>query len=381
MSGALMASAASEEVGVMQLACHELRLPAPAGGYGLSGGRRYTELASTVVKVTATDGTCGYGEASTMGGDYLDGFLAGTQATVHELAPVVLACDPLQALPLVRAMDRALRGQHPGKAAIDMAMWDLRGRLLGVPVAVLLGGIAQTDLPAFAAVSVGDVRATADAAEALWHAGHRHLQVKVGDDPASDARRVHAVLDVIGSPDYLSLDANRGWTTGQALRFARAVAEVDCWLEQPCGSLAELARVSAATSHPLVLDEGAVTSRDVIEAAARGCADAVNIKPVRVGGLTNAARMRDVATAAGLQMTIDEPMGGALASAGVAHLGASVDPERLLAVSYLGEHGAADGGADLRGGRVRLPVGPGLGVTPDPAALGIPVFVAEGGSA
>ena len=375
------------DVRVVEVACYRVPTPYDTGTYGMSGGRRYTGFTSTIVKVTADDGTCGFGEASTMGGDYLDGFLESTEVTVRRLAPSVFTTDPLQATELVRIMDRELIGHRPGKAAIDIAMWDLRARLLGVPVGSLLGGIAQSSLEAFGVLPVGSMDAVTSEAERLLQSGYRRWQLKVGDDPVQDAERVRAVVDVVRSSNqYLSCDANCGWTPGEALRFARLAADVDLYLEQPCASIAELSQVRAGCNYPIIIDEAAIGPRALLDGIALAQVNGINLKPVRVGGLTIAARMRDIALAAGLMMVIDEPMGGMLATACIVQLAATVDPERLLAISYLGGKGGAaeagpaatsDGPPRLRQGTVSVPLLPGIGVTPDDEALGEPVFVVE----
>lgn len=371
------------DVRVGELACYQVALPSTGGEYAMSGGRRYEEFVSTVVKVTADDGTCGFGEASTLGGTYLDGFPGSAQAAVRELAPVVLASDPLHAWPLVREMDRALVGHHPGKAAIDIAMWDLRARLLGVPVALLLGGIEQVSLDAFMAVRVGTAEAMASEARALAALGYDRLQIKVGDDPLDDIERVRAVFEAVGGElRHLWCDANAGWTTAEALRFTRAIADLDTYLEQPCSSMTELAQVRARSDTPIIMCEAAKQPRDLLDAVALGSVDGVNIKPVRVGGLTKAAVMRDIAQAARLMILVDEPMGGELAAAGIAQLGATVDPDLLLAASYLGDYddsptraGGGEAGAVFSDGSITVPQGPGLGARLDENTLGEPVFV------
>jgi cis-L-3-hydroxyproline dehydratase len=368
---------------VAEVACYRVDLPTEGGEYAMSGGRRYQAFPSTIVRIRASDGTCGYGETSTLGSDYLDGFIGSVQATVRELAPLVLHCDVFDALGLVREMDHVVRGHYPGKAALDMAMWDLRARLLGVPVGVLLGGITQHRLGAFTAVRVGPPEAMVDEARRLVEQGYRRIQIKVGDDPIRDAESVHAVLPVL--PDdlqYLSCDANRGYTTAQARRFLRALGDVDTYIEQPCESIAELQEIRLATDRPIVIDEAAKQPRDLLDAVALQCVDAVNIKPTRVGGLTKAARMRDIAQAAGLMMTVDEPMGGALALAGIAHLGATVDPDLLIAVSFFGDPRSTDPdnqGARFDHGEVVVPRGPGLGFIPADEDLTERIFSYDGG--
>jgi cis-L-3-hydroxyproline dehydratase len=379
ISGAAGAPALSE------IACYRASIPSSGGPYAMSGGRRYDEFVTTIVKVTARDGTYGLGEASTLGSDYLDGFAGSTQATVRELAPTVLTCDPMQANVLVRAMDAAVLGHYPGKAAIDIAMWDLRAKLLGVPVGELLGGIAETSLHAFAAVRVGTLDAMTEEAQTLAARGYKRWQVKVGDDPLEDAGRLRAVVDIIGKDrEYLACDANRGWTTAQALRFVREIADIDTYIEQPCASVAELAQVREHCSNPIIIDEGAKQPRDLLDAIALGCVNGVNIKPVRVGGLTKAAAMRDIAEAAGLMIIVDDPQGGELSGAALAQLGATVDPRHLLAVSFFGS--LDDPGPTaaqpqvlrrprFQNGRGDVPLVPGLGAFVDSGSLGDPLFV------
>lgn len=366
---------------IAEIACYRPELAGGGGPHELSGGRRFTDRSTTVVKITATDGREGFGEACTMGSAYLDGFPESVHATVRRLTPVVLAADPLAARPLARAMDLEVVGHLPGKSAIDIAMWDLRGQLLGVPVSTLLGGAAQEKLPTFAAVYVQSIDAAIQQTVALRAQGHRRWQVKVGNDPREDAKRVRAVLAELGEPRYFSCDANSGWTSSQALRFSTALDDVDLHLEQPCATIDECARIRAVCRHPLVLDEAIKEPADLLRALALGCVDAINLKPTRVGGLTKAAVMRDVAHAAGLPMTVDEPLGGRLATAAILQLAATVAPQLLIAVSCFEADPATSRPEAALDGRVALPSGPGLGVVPDQQWLGQPVFVVNGQSA
>jgi L-alanine-DL-glutamate epimerase-like enolase superfamily enzyme len=158
----------------------------------------------------------------------------------------------------------------------------------------------------------------------------------------------------------------------------RAIADIDTYVEQPCATTTELAQVRSGCSHPFVIDEAAKQPHDLIDAVALGCVEAMNLKPARVGGLTKACCMRDIAQAAGLRMTVDDPMGWNLTTAGIAHLATSVDPRHFLGVSFFGSHEAhpsdADNAPRFQDGRVSVPSGPGLGFVPGPDYLGEPLF-------
>lgn len=352
----------------------------------MSGGRRYDALVSTIVRVVADDGTYGLGEASTLGGSYLEGFPAGTEAAVAMLGPHLLGLPVGRPHVVNRLMDSVLLGHLPAKAAIDAALWDLWGKLLGLPVADLLGGRAVDSFPSWTAVGVGSSEDAVRDARACLDLGYVNLQVKVGDDPRADAERLGRIVAAVGDRlEYLAADANCGWTTAEALEFAHHLSDPAVYLEQPCPSLTELTHLAARIANPLVLDEAAKHPRDLLDAVGGGCVNAVNIKPVRVGGLTKAAVLRDIAQTAGLRILVDEPMGGHIASAGVASLAATVKPSLLIAGTWFGDHGystpggpASSTGPAFDQGRVTPGWGPGLGGDIELESLGEPQLTLRG---
>jgi L-alanine-DL-glutamate epimerase-like enolase superfamily enzyme len=223
-----------------------------------------------------------------------------------------------------------------------------------------------------------------EAARGAAARGYRGWQLKVGsEDPIFDARRVEAVVAEVGNEaTFVTNDANAGWTPAQALRFARAAADIDAYLEQPCPTVAELKHVRSATTLPMLVDESIVTTANLLGAVEARVAEAVNIKPVKVGGLTKAARIRDIAEAAGWMVLIDEAQGADIATATVAQLAATVDPSNLLAAAYfMGEEmkisyqeSRAATGPRYADGSIVLNDEPGLGVTIDDSKLGAPAF-------
>jgi L-alanine-DL-glutamate epimerase-like enolase superfamily enzyme len=370
-------------VKLAELSCYAVDIPAQHETYVMSHGRVLNAFPSTIVKITAQDGTVGYGEACTLGSNYLDGFPGSTHETVRLLADWVLTCDVFAPGVLVDGMDHLVIGHLTGKAATDIALWDLRGKLLSRPVADLLGGVKQRSMPGFKAISLGDIdEMLADVEQAVGR-GYRAWQLKLGDDPIADAARVRALAHAI-PPDstFLTSDANTGWTVAQALQFAAAIGTVDTYVEQPCPTLADLVRLRSLIQRPLMVDESLKSEADALDIARSGCADAINLKVVRVGGLTKAARIRDLARAAGWMILADEPQGADLATAGLVHLAATIDPERLLGVAYfMGEdmkisyqRPGASTGPRLVAGRVEYVDSAGLGVEIDEAALGEPLF-------
>jgi L-alanine-DL-glutamate epimerase-like enolase superfamily enzyme len=370
-------------VKVRELSCFAVDIPTQHDTYVMSHDRVLTSFPSTVVKVTAEDGTVGWGEACTLGSNYLDGFPASAQATVRLLADWVLECDAFEANVLVDGMDHRLIGNLTGKAAIDIAMWDLRGRLLGRPVAQLLGGVKSRRMPGFKAISLGSAAEMVAEVQDATERGYRAWQLKLGDEPLGDAARVRAVAAAIpGDSTFMTSDANKGWTVAQTLRFASEIEGVDTYLEQPCPTIAELKQIRSVVARPLMADESLRTEADCLELMRAGCADAINLKVVRVGGLTKAARIRDFAHAAGWMVLADEPQGADLATASLTHFAATVDPNELLATAYfMGEDMKISyrpqgdtSGPKLVDGQVEYDDAPGLGIEVDEASLGEPLF-------
>jgi L-alanine-DL-glutamate epimerase-like enolase superfamily enzyme len=179
-----------------------VEIPAKDGSYSMSRDRVLRSFPSTVVQVTAEDGTSGFGEACTLGANYLDGFPGSARATINELAPFVLECDPLEPNVLVDGMDYLVIGHLPGKAAIDNAMWDLRGKLLGLPVARLLGGVKQHSFGAFQAISLGSPAAMAAEVTRMADLGFRRWQLKLGGHSGgrSEADRLERAEQVLFDP-------------------------------------------------------------------------------------------------------------------------------------------------------------------------------------
>lgn len=350
----------------------------------MSHGRHLTDVETTVVEVTTDDGAVGYGEVCTLGSNYIEGFAGSVQAGVRALFPLVINCDPLEAGVLTDRMDQAMLGHNPAKAAIDAAYWDLRGKMLGLPVASLLGGVLQSSYPVFFPVTLGPPDEMVDEALAIAARGYRNWQLKLGNDPIGDAERVTAIADALeDKSDFLTSDANRGWSMAQTKRFLAAIGGVDTYIEQPCRSLAELANVRAISDKPVTADESVCSLRDLYSCLALGAADAINLKPARVGGLTKAAQLRDAAQAAGLMLMIDEPMGGTLSVAGIGHLSSTCHPDTFLAASHVtdthisSEKYGITGGPVIEMGRTSVSDQPGLGVDVDAAMLGEPLFTVE----
>jgi L-alanine-DL-glutamate epimerase-like enolase superfamily enzyme len=348
------------------------------GEYVMSGGRVVTRLPSTVVRVVTEAGVEGFGEACPLGPAYLPGHAAGARAALAELAPAVLGLDAVNLAAVGRAMDAALAGHGYAKSALDMACWDVLGRAAGLPVCDLLGGRRQDSFPLYVAVPLGPVAETVEHVRRLKAEGVRRFQLKLGADPAEDAERVRAVVEATDDADVVIADANGGWRLQDAVAAARLLDGLPrVHLEQPCPTLDECIQVRRRTSLPMVLDESITDAQSLLRAWSAQAMEGVNLKIGKVGGLSRARVIRDLAEALGLGLTIEDTWGGDVATAAISHLAASTSEAALFTVSFMNdwvEEHVAGYEPRSQGGYGGAPGGPGLGVEVDIGLLGDPLL-------
>ena len=352
------------------------------GEYVMSGGRIVTTLESTVVKVTTTDGVVGYGETCPLGSNYLPAHAAGARAALSELGPHLLGLDAANPVAVSRAADRVLLGHGYAKSALDIACWDVLGRITGRPVCDLIGGRHYDKFPLYVAIPLGPPQEMSDYVTRLQGAGIHRFQLKLGGDPVDDASRARTVMDVAGPDDVVIGDANCGWSLRQAITAARLMDGLSgLILEQPCATYEECLRVREHTSLPMILDEVITDLATLLRAWEDKAMEGFNLKINRVGGLTQARVMRDVGERLGLTVNVEDAWGGDLTTAAVSHLAASTRPETLTMVSFMNdwtnEHLAGHQPRSVDGWG-KAPSSPGLGVEVDERQLGAPFATFEG---
>lgn len=357
---------------------HGYELSYVHGRYVMSGGRVIDVLPSTVVRVTTAEGIEGFGEVCPLGPAYLPSHGEGARAALRLLAPAVLGSDVSNPGAVHAAMDRALMGHEYAKSAIDTACWDAFGRVVGVPVCELLGGRVAERFPLYFAVPLGPVEEMTAYVRARAEEGIHRFQLKIGGDPLEDLARARAVVEATEPEDVVVADANGGWCLQDAVVAARGMEGLErLFLEQPCPTLEECLIVRQRTTLPMVLDECIRDVHSLLRAYEAKALEAFNLKISKVGGLTRAKLMRDLAVALGLRVTIEDTWGGDLVTAAVSHLAASTPPDTLFTVSFMNdwtnEHIAAHEPRSSDGYGA-APRAPGLGVEVDMSLLGEPLF-------
>jgi muconate cycloisomerase len=286
----------------------------------------------TIAVVSTDEGIEGLGEATVMrewGGDHGRYYGESPELTVRLirdiLGPAVEDMDPFNIERANAAMDVAIKGYPYAKTAIDMALHDIKGKALGVPVYQLLGGLSQERVRIAHSLGIMDVAAARSEAQAAIAEGIKTIKLKVGRDPQYDVTIVREIRDVVGPDIDIVVDANQGWPTPKvAIRVIRAMEEYGVrYVEQPVDGLAGMARVTQAVDTSIMADESAWTAVDVLEIVERGAADMVSMYTTKPGGLLKAKKLAAVAEAAGLPLNVNGSHETGVGNAANLHLVAS----------------------------------------------------------
>ena len=348
--------------------------------YWLSGGRlKFEVLDATLVKMETDEGLVGWGEGTPWGHTYVPAHGPGIRAGIETMAQFVLGLDPRRFLGVERAMDLALPGHLYAKSPIDMACWDIAGQAASMPIADMMGGGSRTPRPIASSVGAKTVEETRAVVERYRQRGYVAHSVKIGGDVERDIARITDMESIRREGEIVLYDVNRGWSRQQALRVLSAVEHLNVMVEQPAETLDDIAAIAPLHATPISVDESLVTLQDAARIARDGLATIFGIKLNRVGGLTKAARIRDIALAHGIDMFVMATGGSVLADAEALHLAATIPDANCHAVWACQDMLTVDiaGGRGPRNnnGHLHLPETPGLGVHPDEDRLGTPVAI------
>jgi cis-L-3-hydroxyproline dehydratase len=356
---------------------YQVDLPLKEGRYTWADGKHVEVFDSTVVEIETDTGITGYGECCPLGPAYLPAYAAGVRSGLAEIAPHLIGMDPCAIDVLNRQMDTLLQGHPYIKSAIDVACWDILGKATGLPIYQLLGGKAQHEVKLYRAISQVAPQAMAANVARYRDEGYTKFQLKVGGDPDSDIERIRLCAKEMRSGDILVADANTGWTMHEAARVVHAVRNIDVYIEQPCFSYEECLVTRRRTPLPFVLDEVITGVASLTRALGDGAMDVINLKISKVGGLSRARLMRDLCVASGIAMTIEDTWGGDIVTAAIAHLAQSTPEEFTFSATDFNSYGTvamADDAPQRLDGRMTASDRPGLGITPKPEVLGLPVI-------
>jgi L-alanine-DL-glutamate epimerase-like enolase superfamily enzyme len=372
-----------------------VRIPIEASRQHRSDFGQLTTFDAAILRIETDDGIVGWGEGKNAAGS------AGTYSGLvhllnHEVAPKLIGRDPCDISAIWEMLYNGVRADSAARAghampelsrrgisvaaisAVDIALWDILGKSLGVPVWKLLGGRKADRLPAYASGGWENAEKIGDQLKSYIAAGgFRSVKMRVGamdGAPSVSAARVRAARAALGPSVDLMVDAHGTYTVADAKRFIELVRDCDlAWFEEPviADDKAGMAEVRAAGNVPIAAGESEATRFAFRDLAMLRSADIFQPDPAFCGGITEAMRIGALASAFNLRFAPHLWAGAPCFFSGLHICAAS--PASFVIEYSLGAnpmiHDLVEESVEVNDGMIAIPDKPGLGFTINQRAL------------
>ena len=309
-----------------------------------------------IVRVETDDGLVGWGEG-------LGSFESDPHSLLQGEHPgdIERICDKVE---------KAGIGRGP-MSGVEMALWDLLGKKADLPVCQLMGGVVREEIDFCGCLGLNEPPNSADTARQYverW--GFRFIKTKAGDDAELDLRIAAAIQKEVGDRAVLRPDANSGYAPEEAVEMMRRMAELGVqFFEDPCSveHLEVLARCRRETSMGILVNMSVGTADSVVPILVAGAADRLMPDTPAAGGLLRVKKVAAVAEGFGVRCLMHCAHDLGIKTAAICHVAASTPNfEGPNDTCY---HGLVDDvlveKLKVDNGRIRVPMGPGLGVEVD----------------
>jgi D-galactarolactone cycloisomerase len=353
-----------------------LRATIPTAGQVFSRSGVRNSRSTTLVQVDTDEGISGIGSAS--GNGELIEVIVG-----KVLKPLLIGMDPTQ---IEEVWDKAyVRGGHKefgtrgvgvvALSGVDIALWDILGKVRGAPLYQLLGGKCRDKVPVYATALYPEEPAkVAKRARAYAEQGFHGVKIKVGFDLDQDIQIVRAVRDELGKDFVVMTDANQGYTVDVALKASEAFAACGAfWLEEPLfvEDIAGHARLREKGKTPIAVGENLNTCYAFENFVVRGAVDFLQPDVARAGGITEVRKIAAMAAEHHVPLSF-HTWGDGIALAASVHLSAALKECVVMELDYTYNPLRAElllEPLEVENGFLVPPDKPGLGVELDSKAV------------
>ncbi|NGO50791.1 mandelate racemase/muconate lactonizing enzyme family protein [Allomesorhizobium camelthorni] len=361
------------DIRITDVIAHPLtqKLPQPT----VTSWGKYTEVSIVLVEVRTDAGITGVGEA-------LARFSPKAYADLIEtsLKPRLVGGNPTDIITHWRTMRRALSGRSGGMlfeaiAGVDIALWDILGKIAGLPIHRLLGGVGRTEVPVYAAsVNWGGDEFMDCELDRYLEKGFPRIKVKIANPVKEARRRIERLRKRAGDDIELCVDANWAYTLEEAVEVGRALTDnAYFWFEEPLRpederGYEELHRRCAT---PLAAGESNFTLDQAMRLVENRTLSYLQPDVARSGGITETRRMAEFAAAHDVQYAPHIGMSGIVCETASVHLAAAMPNLRAMECETDSSPfktaitGAAPGADRQKNGLLPVPTGPGLGIEID----------------
>lgn len=289
----------------------------------------FDSMPAIIVKVHTDTGIIGFGES--VPDEHVTGESVYTVFTAlkHHLIPAIMGADPRNLKELHKLMNAKLVNNGAAKAALDIACYDILGKVSNLPIYSLLGGRKHTELMIPKVLSILKPEVLAKQAKEALNEGYKEIKMKLGTDPEEDVARVKAVREAIGNEMLIRVDINQGWKSVQVAKatIKRLEPYHISWVEQPINqeSVSLFRRVKGSTDIPLMADESMVSEQNLRTLIEDESVDYVNIKLMKSGGIYPVYQLATQAELFGISCQIGSMVESSIASAAGFHVALSKD--------------------------------------------------------
>ncbi len=334
-----------------------------------------TNADRVIVKILTDEGLTGYGESAVIP-YYAEENQAESVASIRgDFAPMLKGEDPFELEKIVKNMDVVL-GHHCTKAGVEMALWDVIGKKLNVPVYKLIGGRYNDKLPVIGHITLGTTEEMATEAKRLEGLGYKTIKIKGGLGIETDVRNFAATREAVGPNIKVRIDVEENYTPKIAIRMIKKIEPYDPELvSQPVSrfDLDGLSMVRKTVSTPILADECVFSPEDVMNVVRREAADMINIKVTKSGGIYNSKKMAYIAEMADLQCLVGSMIELGPGTNASAHFMTATRIAGSLACELVGSTKIKDDvikdPLKIENGFLSVPNKPGLGFEIDEAKL------------
>lgn len=321
---------------------------------------------TVIIKINTDEGVIGIGESSPI--EFVTGESVDTVIfMIKEMSKQLIGMDPLDIETIHHVMDRYTTNNTAAKAGIDIALFDIKGKVMNAPLYKVLGGFSnqvETDIT----LSIAEPKEMAQAAKEKVDRGFKILKLKAGIDPQKDIEAVRLIREAVGGSIKIRMDANQGWSVSDAVMVMNAVEKYGVQaVEQPrpYWDIDGTANIRSKVNVKVMVDESVFSPVDAIRVVKKEAADIINIKLMKAGGIYKAEQINAIAQAAGLTCMVGCMLESRIGIAAGAHFVASkkniLDAD-LDGFMFCQECEDISGGFDLEGGIMTLSDKPGIGV-------------------
>jgi len=329
--------------------------------------RSVDEIENILVTVQTDSGEVGFGgaaPAAVITGETVSSITGG----IEHIRESITGMEIDDSEKIFQRLNSCIIGCMSAKAAVDMAIYDLLTKSLGIPLYRFLGGRTH-DVKTDITVSLDTVDKMIAESKEKVSRGFDTLKIKVGGDPESDIQRLQSIQEAVGGDIGIRIDANQGWNGKEAVRVGRELERRGInieLMEQPvlAGDFDGLRFVRENIAFPVYADESVFSPVDALKLISMNAVDGLNIKLMKCGGIYNALKIASIAETAGIPCMIGSMMESHVSVTAAAHLAVSraiIDRYDLDAPLFCSMN-PASGGLSYQGSRVCLSDTPGLGI-------------------